>query len=78
MFVFELNFYNFLKKEKINVDLIVDYNIITIGIDIFQFHVSINGFPIQFLNIISKNLNESFKPRGFQWCKKDSFLDFKH
>jgi hypothetical protein len=40
MFDFEFNFHN-LKKEKINVDWIACYKIVSIRNGIFQFHISV-------------------------------------
>jgi hypothetical protein len=39
-FIFELNFHNFKIKEKVDVVLIACYNIVTIVILIFEFHIS--------------------------------------
>jgi hypothetical protein len=39
IFVFKFNLYNL--KEEVGIGLIAPYNIVTIGIGIFQFHVSI-------------------------------------
>jgi hypothetical protein len=36
MFVFKLNFHNFQKKKRVDVDHVVCYNIVTIRINIFN------------------------------------------
>jgi hypothetical protein len=40
IFVFELNFHN-LKKLKFVVDQVAHYNIVTIRIEFFEFHITI-------------------------------------
>jgi hypothetical protein len=40
-FVSELDFHSFQKKERVHMVYVACYNILTIGIDMFQFHVKI-------------------------------------